>query len=365
MQYESREKILCLENKQGEQLTLRLRPYCEGDEAGMIACIREEYGDTYFKQDFYNPEYLKKKGKEGSITFLVAETEQGSIAGMMILKEFYPEETMCEIASQIFRKKYRGYGLAMAFFEYGMEILLSGFYSAAFCLPVLFHNVTQKLLYRLGLRATGLILNVFDVENISHSYDNGRNRKHSQGIQIKAVGKKDAGILYLPIEHQAFCQSIYDNLGVDYQISKTADYLEKEISPYTVITCKSDEQQKSLEIQIHCVGADLEYWMKQIHLQYPLTEKRTAGVFINCNDSKAVWAYEVLWKMGYFFTGLKPLCSHHEYMVLHHPGEVDIYFEDYQVSEEFAHLIEYIKKCYEERCKDKLLFEQKQKKGKK
>jgi hypothetical protein len=126
------ERILHLQNAQGNPLKLRLRRYHEGDEAGMIACVRDEYGDTYFKRGFYDPEYLKKEAEE-HITFLVAETEEDGIAGMLILKSFAPEESMCEIASQIFRKKYRGYGLAMPFFEYGMEILLNRDYSAAYC----------------------------------------------------------------------------------------------------------------------------------------------------------------------------------------------------------------------------------------
>jgi hypothetical protein len=69
---------------------------------------------------------------------------------------------------------------------------------------------------------------------------------------------------------------------------------------------------------------------------------------LNCNDPGAVWAYETLQNMGYFFTGLKPLCSEREYMVLHHEGEVEIYFEDYWVSGEFANLIRYVEACYKE-----------------
>ncbi len=133
----------------------------------------------------------------------------------------------------------------MSFFEFGMEILLSRTYSAAFCLPVLFHDVTQRLLYRLGLRATGLVLNVFDTKRMSHSYDNGRNKKHSLGIQVRAAEKRDAGVLYLPPEHWDFCQKVYDGLGVDYRLTERTgeDFLEKadamSVQP-SQITYKND-----------------------------------------------------------------------------------------------------------------------------
>ena len=74
-----------------------------------------------------------------------------------------------------------------------MEILSAGSYYAAYSLPVLFHDISQRHVYELGLRATGFILNVFDLERISHSFENGRNEKHSQGIQVKAVKKENAG----------------------------------------------------------------------------------------------------------------------------------------------------------------------------
>ncbi len=363
-------KTLILQDRQGREQRFLLRRSRPGDEKGMIACIRDEYGDTYFKRDFYRPEYLRQEAECGHITFLVAEAlaegeSPGSestgmpasreLAGMLILKEFYPEESMCEIASQIFRKKYRGFGLAMPFFEYGMDILLSRNYSAAYCLPVLFHDVTQRLLQRLGLAATGFVLNVFDTGHITHSYQNGRNTKHSQGIQIRAVGKRDAGTLYLPEEHQEFCRMIYDRLGVRYQIRKEGGGIRDRLPGDTKapdgsrfpkssrIALRQDSNQCSLEIRIHRIGADLLELIKAVHSRYPLRGKQTANVFLNIHDENAVWAYERLVGMGYFFTGLKPLCSEREYMVLHNPGEVEIYLDDYILTGEFEKLAEYIK----------------------
>ena len=351
-------KTLHLNNKQGRNLTITLREYRPGDEEGMIACIRDEYGDTYFKRGFYKPEHIKEESDSGHITFLVAQTKAGEIAGMLILKEFAPKEDMCEIASQIFRKKYRGYGLAMPFFEYAMDILLSRNYSAAYCLPVLFHDVTQRLLYRLGLRATGFVLNVFDIEHITHSYHNGKNTKHSQGIQIRAVGKQDAGTLYLPREHQTFCSNIYNELGVKFHIEQDKDEKEYKLQPesadnkhvlppVSLLSFWQNELQRSLEVNIRLVGEDLPLRIADLHTKYLLRGRQIINIFLNCNDKNAVWAYRVLEEEGYFFTGLKPLCSKREYMVLHNPGKIEIFFEDYVVSEEFNGLLRYVSKVYE------------------
>lgn len=343
---QNRERLLSLRNRQGASLFLRLRPCREGDEEGLIACIRDEYGDTYFKQDFYHPDFLRQKAREGVITFLVAETLEGRIAGMLILKRFFPRETMCEIASQIFRRQYRGYGLAMPFFEYGMDILLTGSYSAAFCLPVLFHDVTQRLLYRLGLRGTGIIMNVFNLETIQHSYDNGRNSKHSQGIQIRALSKRDAGTLYLPKEHREFCEKIYRKLGARFTVRGHNEEASDGGLPRDPAVSRLEytfsERQQSLEIRIEAAGADLKDRLLRLRARYPLKGRLTANVFLNCSEPQALAAYDVLKEMGYFFTGLKPLCGEREYMVLHNPGETVYYFEDYVVTEEFAEILAYV-----------------------
>lgn len=339
---------LHLTNAEGKKLSVILRGYRPKDEEGMIACIRDEYGETYFKQDFYRPDFLKREAQSGHITFLVAETEKDGIAGMLILKEFAPQESMCEIASQIFRKRYRGYGLAMPFFEYGMEILLSREYSAAYCLPVVFHDTTQRLLYRLGLRATGFVLNVFDTEHIVHSYHNGRNTKHSQGIQIRAVGKRDAGTIYIPAKHRDFCSRVYENLKAAYHLAEEDTGSRKELPPVSELSFRQDEKQSSLEIRICRIGLDLPERMEALHRKFPLKEKQTANIFLNISDRNAVWAYQILAEAGYFFTGLKPLCSKNEYMVLHNPGDVAIYFEDYAVSEEFGEILRYVQKQMKE-----------------
>jgi hypothetical protein len=343
------ERPLVLKNDRGDVLEVLVRPYIPGDENGMLACIWDEYRDTYFKRDFYNPLYLTKQAQKGSIRFFVVQTRDDGIAGMMILKQFAPEEDMCEIASQIFRKKYRGYHMSKPFFQYAMDILEHDDYSAIYCLPVLFHDITQRAMDRFGLHATGAILNVFDTDQIVHSYDNGSNHKHSQGIQVKAHRKKDAGTIYIPTEHRMFVGELYRKLGVDCRIKEGKSGITENIPEESVISYKQDGVQHSLEIRIHVAGQDLKQKIRELHEVFPLKEKQTSGIFLNCSDANAVWAYETLRKLGYFFTGMRPLCSENEYMVMHNPGAVKIAFDDYHVNEEFARLFDYVKACYEER----------------
>lgn len=353
---------LQLSNEKGRRLSVLLREYEAGEEEKLIACIRDEYGDTYFRRDLYRPERIRQAARSGHALFLVAEVLAGDeglpgeIAGMLTLKQSDPEDNICEMASMIFRKKYRGYGLAMPFLRYGADIARTGRFSAIYGLSALSHDMTQKLLYRQEMRAAGFLFNILDMGRIDHSYRKDRNPKHPGGIQVMALEKRNAGVLYLPPEHEGFCRLIYDRLGVKYRIRRASRRgmqragIEKRQTVSDIVRVE-DKLQSSTEIHIRRIGADLEERLREIHESHPLTGRQTINAFLNINDVSAVQAYELLKKAGYFFAGLRPLCGKREYIVLHNPGVVKIFMEDLTVTEEFALLLLYVDEARKKDCK--------------
>lgn len=321
------------------ELDIVLRPFEDRDAEGIIACIRDEYGETYFKRDFYNPEFIKKMHGEGAITFLVAQTGEGEIAGILALKSFFPSETMCEVASEIFRKKFRGYGLAEPVLGYGLETIACQCYSAAYALPVTFHSITQRILQKLGMTATGFILSVFRTECVHSSYQYGRCQKHSQGIQIKPMEKNDAGNIYLPEELAPIAGRIYTRLGVDYKIDASDDVPDKKTRLYFT----NDTRHRNGSITVLRPGFDLKEQLDRILEKYRDVPLQTFNVFLNISDPAAVQAYRVLEKSGFFFTGFKPLCSEREILVMHYANGVEPYVEDYSLSDEFKQLLDDIR----------------------
>lgn len=336
-------------NREGKRLLLELGTYQRGDEEGMLACVRDEYGNTYVKKELAGEREIAQAAREGHILFLTARTAQGEIAGIMVLKEYTNQEDRCEFASQVFRKKYRGYGLAMEMFRYGMELMQERRMGTAYCEPVFFHNITQRLLYRLGLRATGLLLQLFDLDRLTHSYGRGRSEKMSLGIQVKPLRSRKPDVIYIPAEHREFCRRIYASLGASRPIKEGRSLPDTELPDKSLLMQKYDEENRYLEITVLRSGKDLPERIDCCLGKYPLEGKQTAGVFLNCSDVYAPWAYRCLRSRGFFFAGLKPLCGEKEYMVLHHPGELSVSFGEFKVSGEFAVLCDYIEGCYRER----------------
>ena len=332
-------KVTLRHRTDSTELNVILRLFEDRDAEDVIACIREEYGETYFKRDFYDPAFIRKMHTEGAITFLVAQTEEGEIVGILALKSFFPAETMCEIASEIFRKKFRGYGLAEPMLRYGMETIAQLNYSAAYALPVTFHSITQRILQNLGMTATGFIFSVYCTECAESSYSYGRCKKHSQGIQIRPMEKNDAGSLYLPDELTSIADQVYSRLGADYKIC----YANAPLDAKTRLYFTNDALHRSSSITLLRPGADLKAQIDRIRERYREIPLQTFNVFLNISDPVAPQAYRILQESGFFFTGFKPLCSEREILVMHDANGVEPYVEDYILSAEFKRLLDDIR----------------------
>lgn len=332
-------------NNGDKKISVKFRKFKPNEAELLINFIKDEYGETYFKRDFYNSEYLKHESESGHITFLVAELDSGEVIGMLALKRFLPQEKMCEIASEIFLKKYRGFKMAYPFFQYSLKkIHEMKDVSAIYCLPVVFHDISQKLMERIKLEPCGFIFGAFLMSKIQHSYDFDENIKHPQGVMIRKLGKKDTGKIYLPKEHTEFAKNIYDSLGVKYEIETEA---EKLIGKSEIIFT-NDEIQCNCKVEVRSAGADLMEQLEKIHAQFT-AHCQTFNVFLNISDPKSISAYKELTKIGYFFAGFQPLCSEREIMILHNPQKLTINFQTLTLTPKFRIICDYIEKFYNER----------------
>lgn len=331
--------------KTGESRTFTLRPYREGDEQGMIACIRGEYGDSYFKRDFYDAEKLRHKALGDSYVFFVAESE-GVIAGMEIFALFHEYgDDFIEPASQILRTDMRGYGLASELVEYTFRLAKAMKPSALFVHAVTFHDITQHVCGGQGMQPTGFRLGSFMTSRMQNSYPKGRCPKHSEGIMILPVEKRAAGTVYVPKELTDTVRDCYDRLQMSFELcNDKADYknAQCELSEVT------DELQRTVLISVHAYGADLAEQVQRLMQQH--TEPYwTYQITLSASDGQLLTAYEQLKQLGFFFTGVKAACGDTEQIYMQWCGDLELYMEDYVLTEEFARMRERIRNLYDRR----------------
>ncbi len=333
------EKRITLTSKDGTEKEFLIRPYRAGDENEITDIVTEEYGQSYFKKDFYDPELIKRDALSDRYRFFVSEAD-GIVAGLEIFHIFAESEDYLEPASQILRKNYRNYGLAAAMVDYTFEIAKKMEPSALFVHAVTFHISTQSVCGKYGMVPTGFRLGSFLTEKMNNSYALGRCDKYSEGIMIYPVAKKNAGSLYIPQEVCAFADKIYKRLEVEYNIEDVPDDTEKDViresmRSESVLDIKRDSDQRMVTVSVISEGTDIPdkmqdlidsfsdepYWVIQISL---------------CTSSKGVYClYDRLKQIGFFFAGLKPLCGNCERMYMQWIGNTDLRMSEYVLTEEF------------------------------
>ena len=346
--YSFKSQVVELSNQEGRSHVFLLRGFNTGDEDGIISCIKDEYGDTYFKRDFYDKDWISKNAVGDRYLFFVAETD-GEIVGMTILTQFTDGENYIEPASQMLKKEYRGYGLADKFVDYVFSIAEGLRPNSLLVHAVTFHNITQSLCEARKMIPTGFRLGTFLTKDIVNSYELKDCVKYSEGIMVKAVGKKSAGVIYLPVEISDFARKIYDRLGVLYKIRNSIEIKDYYIRDKSQLVTKYDDLQKNMLVTVEKVGKDLLEETKKIIESFDKDEPWTMQVTLSISTPDVFFAYAELKKLGLFFSGLKPLCAEEECMYMQWTGDIKLNMDQYVLTSSFDELRKDIEFFYSSR----------------
>ena len=332
-----------LHNEQtNETVAFTMRPFAQGDEPGLIACIRDEYGDSYFKRDFYDEKKLREKAMGDHYVFFVAEAK-GEIAGMEIFALFTENgDDYIEPASQILKRKYRGFGLAAELVAYTFPLAKAMKPSALFVHAVTFHSITQRVCGEQGMIPTGFRLGSFLAEKMKNSYPKGSCPKQSEGIMILPVEKQAAGTVYLPNELADYAAHCYDRLGMTCTICSQSASLPQTAA---VLAVNTDELQRTVLIRILQSGADLILQIRQIMAAHS-QPYWTYQITISADQGYAIAEYEQLLETGFFFTGLKAACGEKEQFYMQWCGDVELHMEEYVLTEDFQAIRDEIQTFY-------------------
>ena len=335
------------ENADGGKISVRFREFKESDTDAIINLIREEYGDKYQHKEYYDANILIQLHRSGEIIFIVAELESGEIIACLNMEKNLLHDEYTNMGTGTVAKAYRHYHIFQPLIKFVMEEIYKRRESSAISANlVMYHDITEKLIDRLGLIPCGLILQKILVANYSQvSYaGKGKNLKYTSVFAVTKVLQNDAGKIYLPVEHQNFAEKIYSALKVHHEIITYKINLKGESK---IVVEDSPEQKKTL-IYVDNSGADLIEKISEIE-NARRDELQTFTLFLNISDEKAVAAYEVLRGLGYFFAGIKPLGGVREVMILQNPKKVPIYFEELKATDHYLPLKNYVKKCYDNR----------------
>lgn len=303
-----------------ESISVTLRSFQAEDAPQVITCIRDAYGESYVKPFLYTEEGILQRVQSGEMSFSVAETESGLIAGITAWERTEHFSGMAEIACQVIRRSCSGYGLALPLALHAMRraetLPLTAQYSRALgC-----HLISQKTLKGMGFTGCGFLLNVFDKEKFRHHFQNGDYAKIPQSVAVKRQNKTDAGRIWFPEELVPLATDVYEEQGISWSLRNQAS----QLTGPDVWEGENDQRHATLTLWARTCG---EGFPEHLAAKVGIVADRpgqTVNLYLNMSCPGSGEAYEAARQQGFFATGLLPCCADGEYMILHHPLQVPV-----------------------------------------
>ena len=335
----SSETVILTNHKTGEQKEFVLRPFCCGDEDAVIQCVIEEYGDTYYRREYYDKELLRKQTDSGRLFLFLAYCGD-DVCGIQSIVSHAPDETRLEAASQIFRRTYRGYGLPYELVKYTYEFAKSLHPSCIYASMVVFHNITQTMCEKAGMTAVAFNLGSHITSKMHNSYRLGASEKYAQAIMVLPVDKKDAGDIYVHPDIEGPVERLYSELKVAHNIISRVPEDETALPDRkTELKISVNEREQSITVRVDVIGCDLSDVIGQLKDSH--NEKYwTIQLILPVDEGCAITAYEELAKEGFFFTGVRALCAPREQIFMQYIGDVYFCYDDFVLTDGFKALLE-------------------------
>lgn len=287
---------------------------------GLLACIREEYGDTYIDKRVYDLDWLMEETVEGHLLTAVAFTGSGEAAACICLRENPPFYGVGDLCMHVVRKPYRGYGVGTPLVAWIIALQETGRFTAIGSHNATFHTMSQRESYACGLRPCGMLFNLYLSRGFVHSHDN-IGEKLSYVVAAMPLDKREVS-LCMPEEHRAFAANYYRSVGVPVRFLP-----EEGPAPASGMTVMEDREHCTLTLCLEACGADLEEQVSTLLARCEGQPMQTVSACLELSDTSASWGYRVLTGLGFHFSGLQPFCREKQYLLLHRPMGVDIPFE--------------------------------------
>lgn len=316
-----------------------LRAAQRQDAPQIISCIRDAYGETYVKPFLYTEEGILHHEECGELRFSVAENARGELAGITAYERSEACPGLAEIACQVIRREYNGYGLALPLALHAMhraeELPLTGQFARALgC-----HLISQKTLKNMGFTACGFLLNIFNKEIFLHRFENGDYAKIPQSVAVKRQGKSDAGAVWVPEALVPLARDMYQSLGMTWS-GREAGPLSGE----DVWSREEDNTHATLALWARSCGAEFPQHLAEELSSVKGRSGQTVNLYLNLTCPGSSAAYEVAVEQGFFATGFLPCVQDGEYLIMHHPLDVPVILENIPYIPEYAPFMEQIRR---------------------
>lgn len=329
-------------NKTGENIEINFHSFDLKDTKQYISCISDFYGDGYPYKKFLDGEYLDKQCKQGKMLVICGKTSDGEIvstSGINLDTDFNKSGTLM---LRVVKKNFQNMGIGNKQQDFLLEQIDKLSILCSVYADVMSHNTTsQNSLVRERFVYTGIRFMLYHNKIMIPQYPFTHEFKLSQLVMCKSVSCNNVGEIYCPTEHSLFVENIYQKLGVNCAIKTASQVTATQRSK---LSLHADDIHNHLQLLVFDVGNDFEQIVKKQLLHFGHVKGQTYICYLNMKAQGSIYAYDILSRYGFFFSGIKPLNANGEFMMLSKvTGEI-LDMDDIKLHENGKYIMEYIRK---------------------
>lgn len=285
-----------------EALSYVVRPFIAADALGIVDCIRQSYGATYFNYVGYDHKVLLEENETGILKSFVAVSDQQEVVGHVALL-YHPVETeVAEMALAVVKPSFRQRDCLSELVKYILNHIDREELTAVYVHSISTHTYSQRVALNEGLRVASILFHFVSPLHFRGIADENSERESF----IKAVyyTTRKQFKIYAPRKHRQMIEKLasYQNMDCVY-------YTEDE---------QTDLPQQGAVMDIHvdaylCAHITVRYYGKNVFsaisgMVQSLLKVNIAVVFLylNLGDRHTAWCTEQFEQMGFIFAGIGP-----------------------------------------------------------
>jgi hypothetical protein len=189
-----------------------IRPFQPGDEAGICACVRDCYGDTYvIHKELYHPQQIARLNASGRLVSVVAITPTGAIVAHYAIER--PRlRSIGETGEAMVHPEHRHHQL----FERMRPVLVDAArrlgLAGLFGLPVTNHTFSQRMYEHFEGRPCGVNLGISPMT--FHNTAAAPTQRPSTLLYFQFLRRPEKAVAHVPPRHRDVVGRVYHQFGI-------------------------------------------------------------------------------------------------------------------------------------------------------
>ena len=294
-------------------------------------CLYDEFGYTYVNEAVYIPERLVESTKDGMFTPYTATAPDGEVAGFMALVRSPRLPGTAEMATVVVKKKFRKCSIMNRMIDNAMHDAESMGLQSVNMEPVAYHPYTQMVSDRMGMWPCAVGFNRIPPD-VGTSFE-GQDSRRTMLWSAKSF-RDEPRTIHVPEDVMDMCDYIDHGLGIERPFGE----VEKP-SGDSSMTTEYNSVMSIGRTYIDRTGEDCRQRMRRELHGLKAVGCEIAEIMINIQDPSAPYAYEAAKDLGYFCTGMFPVSSGCDYLMMQNTMSRIVDYSSIKTTEPFGKLV--------------------------